>query len=214
MGITERVSGVIAGWTVRSECQNAVEVDVASAEEDRKGHIEKWEEEEEEEETCGVSVGGNLQIRLSTLFWGCLCLVWICLISLCKVTKRRSHSQTDTQATLFALLIFTTLNTSFQRSLLNPECVSLCVCVSVPSLNAHSLPPTLEVVSRQTGMTSLPCSRANNKWSFVLLCECTAQRQIQWKQLLTSLNNHFSFSKTALHFSNVDWLTASVKCLL
>lgn len=50
---------------MRSECQNAVEVDVVCTEEDRKGHMEK----EEEEEICGVRVGGNPQIRLSTFFF-------------------------------------------------------------------------------------------------------------------------------------------------
>lgn len=47
---------------MRSECQNAVEVDVVSAEEGRKDHMEK----QVEEETCGVSVGGNPQISLNT----------------------------------------------------------------------------------------------------------------------------------------------------
>lgn len=36
VGITERVSGVIRGWTVQPECQNTEEVDVVSAEEERK----------------------------------------------------------------------------------------------------------------------------------------------------------------------------------
>lgn len=47
-----------------SECENTVEADLVSAEEDRGGHMEQ--KKQKEAEVCGVTVGRNLQIRLST----------------------------------------------------------------------------------------------------------------------------------------------------
>lgn len=51
-----------------SECENTVEADLVSAEEDRGGHTEQKNKKKKnkEVEVCGVTVGRNLQIRLST----------------------------------------------------------------------------------------------------------------------------------------------------
>ncbi len=175
---------------------------------------------------CGVSVGGNPQIRLSTFFFFSL---WMFVFGLnlfdwfmMQQTEQHAARQIHRHPCLPCWFVqHSILPSSSQFSALS-KCVCVCVCVCpyllcklilyLPHLKSWADKPAWQWEKKRN--MSLPCPRANNKWSFVLLCKCTTQRHIQWKQLLTSLNNHFNFSETTLFFNMDDWLTASVKSRL
>ena len=172
---------------------------------------------------CGVSVGGNRQIRLSTFFFLSLwmfVLVGFCLIGLWCNKESNTQPGRYTQPCLPCWFFF------FFYSILpsSPQCVSMCVCVCVcvcvvPYLCVNSFFTSHTWSREQTNRHDSEKRNEMRLWlvgeqtTNELLCECTAQRQIQWKQLLTSLNNHFNSSETTLLFNKDHWLTASVKSI-
>ena len=129
---------------------------------------------------CGVSVGGNRQIRLSTFFFLSLwmfVLVGFCLIGLWCNKESNTQPGRYTQPCLPCwFFFFFLLNTSFQPSVCFYVCVCVCVCVCgslplcklilyLPHLKSWADKPAWQWEKERNA--SLACWRANNKWAFV-----------------------------------------------
>lgn len=172
-----------------------------SEEEDRKGHTEeeqKWERHRQKAQRGYVVSVWEENSKLSytiTLFSLAMSTfgVSIWLLFWCKKTTQR-HTDRCT-GTLFALLILTTLNTSFPLSIFNYVCVCVCpyllckLILYLPHSKLWADKPAWQWRRKEIRLFLL---RVYNKWSFVPLCKCTVWRQIQWKQQLTALNKHFN----------------------